>query len=266
MIPKFPEARGAGCGVIERGPPARGPSWPRRTRRTRRMDGGPRRPGLLGARARRAVGVQRGDRLGGGLIDLVLERHAGGLGGHEAGDTLQDVGEPLDRLRVPRGQEVQAALRAVVNGGGSRRRLVERLLSLGLRAGQGALRLLPRLGRGALRLGAGGGERFFRLSARGGDRPFGLFLGRRQHALGLLAGLGAGLLRLRLGLVALPGYLFVGLGLLGPGLVVGQFEDLGDALTDFLVRGLGPERLLAGRGQVTLQILPVVQGLGKSLL
>ena len=66
--------------------------------------------------------------------------------------------------------------------------------------------------------------------------------------------------------VALPGYLLVGLGRLGPGLVVGQFEDLGDALTDFLVRGLGAERLLARRGQVAFQFLAVIEGTGKSLL
>src|SRR5271165_6189780 len=133
-------------------------------------------------------------------------------------------------------------------------------------AGQRALRLLPRLARGALGLGAGGGQRLLRLGARGCDRPFGLSLGRGEHALGLLARLRAGLLRLRLGLVALPGYLLVGLGLLGPGLVIGQFEDLGDALTDFLVRGLGAERLLARRGQVAFQFLAVIEGTGKSLL
>ena len=84
--------------------------------------------------------------------------------------------------------------------------------------------------------------------------------GRGEHPLGLLTGLGAGLLRVGLGVVALPGYLLVGLGLLGPGLVIGQFEDLGDALTDFLVRGLGAERLLARRGQVASQLLAIVEG------
>jgi hypothetical protein len=64
----------------------------------------------------------------------------------------------------------------------------------------------------------------------------------------------------------LPGYLLVGLGLLGPGLVIGQLEDLGDALTDFLVRGFGAERLLARRGQVASQLLAIVKGTGQSLL
>ena len=113
---------------------------------------------------------------------------------------------------------------------------------------------------------AGGGQRLLRLGPRRRDRPLGLLLGRGQHPLGLLAGLGAGLVRVLLGVVALPGDVFVGLGLLGPGLVVGQLEDLGDALADFLVRGLGPERLLARRGQVALEFLFVVKGTGKSLL
>ncbi len=69
----------------------------------------------------------------------------------------------------------------------------------------------------------------------------------------------------RLRVVALPGYLLVGLGLLRPRLVIGQLENLGDALTDLLVRGLGAERLLACGGQVALQFLAVVQGPGKSL-
>jgi len=52
----------------------------------------------------------------------------------------------------------------------------------------------------------------------------------------------------------------VGLGLLGPGLVVGQLENLGDALTDFLVRGLGAEGLLAGCGQVMPEFFAIVEG------
>ncbi len=167
---------------------------------------------------------------------------------------------------MPGGQQVQAALRAIVNGGGPRRRLIERLLSLRLSAGQRALGLLPRFGRGALSLGASGAERLFRLGPGGRDGPFGLFLGRGKHALGLLTRLRAGFFHLGLGLVALPGYFLVGLGLLGPGLVIGQLEDLGDALTDFLVRGLGAERLLARRRQFAPQLLSVVQGTGKSLL
>ena len=110
------------------------------------------------------------------------------------------------------------------------------------------------------------GDGLFRLGARGGDGPFGLFLGCGEHALGLLAGLGPDLLRLGLRVVALPGYLLVGLRLLGPGLVVGQLEDLRNALADFLVRGLGAECLLAGCGQVAPHLLAVVEGAGKSLL
>ena len=99
----------------------------RRTARARRSPG----------RARRAAGaLAAGDRLRGGLVDLVLERHAGGLRGDERGDPVEDVGQPLDRFRVPGGQQVQAALRPVVDGGRSRGGLVERLLGLRLRAGQ----------------------------------------------------------------------------------------------------------------------------------
>ncbi len=58
----------------------------------------------------------------------------------------------------------------------------------------------------------------------------------------------------------------MGLGLLGPGLVVGQLEDLGNPLADLLVRGLGAERLLARGGQVALEFLSVVKSTGKSLL
>jgi len=58
----------------------------------------------------------------------------------------------------------------------------------------------------------------------------------------------------------------VGFRLLGPGLVVGQLEDLGDALADFLMRGLGAERLLARGGQVAPQLLGVVEGPGQALL
>jgi hypothetical protein len=167
---------------------------------------------------------------------------------------------------VPGGQQVQAALGAVVNRGGPRRRLVERLLGLCLRAGQGGLGFLVRLGGSALGLGPGGGHGLLGLGPRGGDGPLGLLLGRGEHALGLLARLGPGLVGLGLGIVALPGYFFVGLGLLRPGLVVGQLEDLGDPLTDFLVRGLGPQRLLAGGGQVVPELLALVQGAGQALL
>ena len=135
-----------------------------------------------------------------------------------------------------------------------------------LRVGGGALRLVPRRGERLLRLVAGAGDRLLRLGASGGDRPLGLFLGRGEHALGLLTCLGPDLLRLGLRVVALPGYLLVGLRLLGPGLVIGQLEDLGDALADFLVRGLGAERLLARRGQVAPQLLAVVEGPGQALL
>ena len=55
-------------------------------------------------------------------------------------------------------------------------------------------------------------------------------------------------------------------GLLGPGLVVGELQYLGDTLADFLVRGLGAERLLAGRGQVAPEFLPLVKGAGQALL
>ena len=88
---------------------------------------------------------------------------------------------------------------------------------------------------------------------------------RRDLATARQQALGANLVGLLLGVVALAGDVFVGLGLLGPGLVVGQLEYLGDALADFLVRGLGAERLLARRGQVPLEFLVVVKGTGKSL-
>ena len=58
----------------------------------------------------------------------------------------------------------------------------------------------------------------------------------------------------------------MGLRLLGPGLVIGQLEDLGDALADFLVRGLGAEGLLARRGQLAFQCLALVEGPGQALL
>jgi hypothetical protein len=58
----------------------------------------------------------------------------------------------------------------------------------------------------------------------------------------------------------------MGLGLLRPGLVIGQLEDLGDPLTYFLVRGLGAQSLLAGRGQVLPEFFSVVKGAGQPLL
>ncbi|HEY6297714.1 MAG TPA: hypothetical protein VIX15_18815 [Streptosporangiaceae bacterium] len=115
-------------------------------------------------------------------------------------------------------------------------------------------------------LGAGGGHGLVRLGPGGRDRALGLFLSRGQHAFGLLARLGAGLVHFGLGIVALLGDVVVGLGLLGPGLVVGQLQDLRDALADLLMGGLGAQGLLAGRGQVAPELLLVVKGSGKSLL
>ena len=96
-----------------------------------RLSRGALRAGRVG---RRTLGGLLRDGLGDVLIHLVLERETRRLRRDQARNAVQDLGEAPDRLRVPRAQQVEPALGAVVNGRGPRRGLVQGLLGLRLGA------------------------------------------------------------------------------------------------------------------------------------
>ena len=82
------------------------------------------------------------DGLGDVLIHFVLDRKTCRLGRDQAGDPVQDLGEPPDRLRVPGAEQVEVALGPVVNSSGARGRLIQRLLGLCLGTRQDVVGLL----------------------------------------------------------------------------------------------------------------------------
>ena len=149
------------CGSAGHRPTA--PSWPvsgsvrarRAGRRAARMTA-----------ARRAIRARPGPAQCPG--DLVFERAAGGLARDQAGDDVPDLGEPPDRLGVPRDQQVQPSLGAFVDRGRPRGRVVELLLGLRDRGRDRAVGVL-------------GGV---------GDRLLGALLSRRDQAVGLGPGRG----------------------------------------------------------------------------
>ena len=212
-----------------------------------------------GRRGRLGRCAARGDRRGNGLGDLFLQRAARGLAGHQVGDHVADLGKPPHRLGVPGGQQVEAALGAIMDGGGPHGRLVEHLLGLSLGRGERGLRFLGGLADGPLALDAGRVAQLLRLGTGAGDGVLRLLLGRGQHSLGLLAGLGAVPFRFLLGIVALLVDLVLGAYPLRLGLVLGELEDLADPLADLLVGRLVAQ-ILAGRGQLQAGPFCVVHG------
>jgi hypothetical protein len=79
------------------------------------------------------------------LRDLLLQGTPGDFSGHQAGDHIADLGEPPEGLGVARHEEVEPALRAVMNRARPRSRLVEDLLGLRLGAADRSLGLLVRI-------------------------------------------------------------------------------------------------------------------------
>ena len=219
-----------------------------------------------GAGCRPVAAAVAGHGAGHGPGDFFLQRAAGGFAGHQVGHHVAHLGEPAHGLGVPGHQEVQAALRAIVDGRRTRGRLVQHLLGLGLGGRHRVLRLLLRVADGALRLGAGGGAGLLRFGPGRGNRVLGLLLRGGQHPLGLLAGFGLEPVDLLLRLVALLGDLVEGAGLLGLGLVVGQAQDLRHPLAELLMGRLVCHLPLAGRGHLSTQALDLVHGAGQPLL
>ena len=203
---------------------------------------------------------------GHGPGDFFLQGAARGFAGHQVGHHVAHLGEPPHGLGVPGHQEVQAALRAIVDGRRPRGRLVQHLLGLGLGGRYRVLRLLLRVADGALRLGAGGVAGLLRFGPGGRNGVLRLLLRGGQHPLGLLARLGLEPVDLLLRLVALLGDLLEGTGLLRLGLVVGQAQDLRHPLAELLMGRLVGHLPLAGRGHLSTQALDLVHGAGQPLL
>ncbi len=109
--------------------------------------------------------------------------------GDQAGDDVPDLGEPPDRLGVPRDQQVQPPLGAVVDRGSARGRVVELLLGLGVAA---VTVLSACLVASVTVCSASAGPRYqaVSLGPGRGDRALGLLLRRGEHALGPVLRLG----------------------------------------------------------------------------
>ena len=274
-------ARGRGRrGALSRDPLTREGAAPvaagrRRVRRAvRRTAAGRRSPGRvppLGAGRRPGAGrpvasAVAGHGAGDGPGDFFLQGAARGFASHEIGHHVAHLGEPPHGLGVPGHQEVQAALRAIVDGRRPRRRLVQHLLGLGLGGRHRVLRLLLRVADGALRLGAGGGAGLLRFGPGGRDGVLRLLLCGGQHPLGLLARLGLEPVDLLLRLVALLGDLLEGAGLLRLGLIVGQAQNLRHPLAELLMGRLVGHLPLTGRRHLGPQALDLVHGAGQPLL
>ena len=207
----------------------------------------------------------RGERAGDRLVDLVFQRSPRCLAGHQVGDHVADLGEPPHRLGVPGRQQVQAPLRAVVNGAGPDGGLIQHLLGLRLGGGERVLGVLGGLADGALGLQPGRVAHLVRLGPGSRYRVLRLFLRRRQHPLGLLARLGADPVGFLLGLFALLGDLILGTVALGLGLVVGELENLADPLADLLMGGLAAQALPRG-GQFQPDPLGIVERVREPVL
>ena len=153
---QVPGCRG-GCG--RRRPPPRCPGRPQdvsQPREPRRGRAGPRRGRAGPGSGRGAVAAAvAGHGAGHGPGYLFLQRAAGRFAGHQVGHHVADLGQPAHRLGVPGHQQVQAALRAIVDGRRPRGRLVQHLLGLRLSGRYRVLRLLLGVTDGALRLVAG---------------------------------------------------------------------------------------------------------------
>ncbi len=198
--------------------------------------------------------------------DLFLQRAAGRFPGHQVGDHVAHLGEAANRFGVPGHQQVQAALRAVMNGGGPRGRLVQHLLGLRLRGRDRVLRLLLRVADRALGLGPRRVACLLGLGPRGGDGVLGLLLRGREHPLGLLPRLRLQPVDFLLGVAPLLGDVLQGARLLRLGLVIGELEDLPHPLAQFLVRGLVFQFPLPGRGDLGAEPLDLIEGPGQPLL
>jgi len=160
---------------------------------------------------------------------------------------------------MPGGQQVEAALGAVVDGGGPHRRLVEHLLGLGLGRGDRVFRFLVGVADRPLALDTGGVAQLLRLGTGCRDGVLRLLLGRGQHPLGLFARLGPVPLYFLLGIVALVADFVLSAVTLRLGLVVRELEYLADPFADLLMGGLVAQ-VLPGGGQLQTNPFCVVEG------